>query len=71
MPKSSGESMKTITTAPKPQPSRQILHGFGGASGKTAPNAMGAWKRFDSLTSRPASAKQSGGGSIDPRQMRF
>jgi hypothetical protein len=58
MPKNSGESMRTIRTSPKPQPSRPIKHGFGRPVGpKVAPNAMGAPKRADALKPSPGDDK--------------
>jgi hypothetical protein len=69
--KASGQSMKTIRTTPRPQPSREIKHGFGTPVGpKVEPNAMGAPKQADRL--RPSSQKKpSGDGKVDPRQMRY
>ena len=62
--KLSGESMRTIRTAPKPQPSRPILHGFGTPVGpKVLPNAMGAPKSADRLKSSP------GGGKPKPQMV--
>jgi hypothetical protein len=70
MPKASGQSMRTIRTTPKPQPSRPIKHGFGTPPGpKTEPNAMGASKWADHL--KPSSQKGSpaGGGKMPGQQV--
>ena len=58
MAKASGESMKTVRTAPKAAPSRPILHGFGTPPGpKVLPNAMAAPKQADRLKPSPGSSK--------------
>jgi hypothetical protein len=61
MPKLSGESLKTLRLAPKPQPSRPILHGFGTPVPKTLPSAQGANKRADSLRPSPQRGSPAGG----------
>jgi hypothetical protein len=66
MAKASGESMKTVRTAPKAAPSRQINHQPLPSGPKLEPNAMGAPKIAADL--KPSSKPKS--GSIDPRQMR-
>ena len=71
MPKLSGESMRTIRTAPPKLAPRPILHGFGTPPGpKVLPNAQGAPMWADRLKASPKGAPKSD-GSIDPRQMRF
>jgi len=68
MPKASGQSMKTVRTAPKPQPGRAISHQPLPSGPKLEPNAMGAPKIAADL--KPSSKKKSSGdGSIMPKQM--
>ena len=68
MPKLSGEPLKVTRIAPKPQPSRAILHGFGTPVPKTLPNAMGANKQADRL--KPSTQKGSpAGGKMNPQQV--
>jgi hypothetical protein len=71
MPKNSGESLKTVRLAPKPQPSRPIKHGWVPSGAKTVANAMGANKRFDAITPSPKKKGPAGDGKVDPRQMRY
>ena len=62
MPKESGQSLKVVRGPARPQPSRQILHGFGTPAGpRLEPRAQGAAKRFDGLKPSPASPKRSDG----------
>jgi hypothetical protein len=68
MPKQSGESMKTVRTAPKPQPSRAINHQPRPAGPKVLPNAQGAPKRSDALRPSPK-RKSPAGGSLKPQQV--
>ena len=71
MPKSSGDSMRTVYTKPRPQPSRPIKHGWVPSGGKTYPSEMGANKRSDALRPSPQKSGPAGEGKVDPRQMRF
>jgi hypothetical protein len=71
MPKSSGESMKTVRTAPRPSPSRAIKHQVPPTGPKTTPSAMGAAKIAADLKPSPKPKLGSGSGKIDARQMRF
>ena len=68
MPKLSGQPMKTVQLKPKPQPSRQILHGFGTPVTKTVPNAMGAPKRADALLPSPKRTSPAG-GKMNPQRV--
>ena len=62
MPKLSGESMRTIRTAPPKLAPRPILHGFGTPPGpKVLPNAQGAPMWADRLKASPKRTSPAGG----------
>jgi hypothetical protein len=69
MPKNSGENMKPVRLAPKPQPSRPILHGWAPPVGpKVEPGSMAAPKQADRL--KPSSPKKSpAGGKMKPQMV--
>ena len=69
--KASGESLKVTRAPAKPQPSRQIKHGWTPSGAKTTPSAQGAWKRSDTLLPSPKKTGGGGGSSVDPRQQRY
>jgi hypothetical protein len=55
--KASGQSMRTVHTAPRPSPSRKINHQPPASGPRLEPSSMAAPKRSDHLRPSPGSGK--------------